>query len=90
MNSPSPAPNGLGLRRPGYLYHHPLAEGKLQQLRGHRGFRRRGPGHGARRPGGESDQIHLLAAAGKASYDIPYFADGLEEIIKAGMLGEKE
>ena len=44
----------------------------------------------ARRCGIRKGQIHLLAAAGKASYDIPYFADGLEEIIKAGMLGEKE
>lgn len=40
----------------------------------------------AKRCGIRKGQIHLLAAAGKASYDIPYFGDGLEENIKAGML----
>lgn len=40
----------------------------------------------AKRCGIRKGQIHLLAAAGKSSYDIPYFADGLEENIKAGML----
>ena len=33
--------------RAGYVHHHPVAEGKLQQLRGDRGSRRRGPGQGA-------------------------------------------
>ena len=42
----------------------------------------------AKRCGIRKGQIHLLAAAGKSSYDIPYFADGLEENIKAGMLGK--
>lgn len=40
----------------------------------------------AKRWGIRKGQIHLLAAAGKSSYEIPYFADGLEENIKAGML----
>lgn len=43
----------------------------------------------ARRCGIRKGQIHLLAATGKSTYDIPYFADGLEENIKAGMLGRK-
>ena len=42
----------------------------------------------AKRCGIRKGQIHLLAAAGKSAYDIPYFADGLEENIKAGMLGK--
>lgn len=42
----------------------------------------------ARRCGIRKGQIHLLAATGKSAYDIPYFADGLEENIKAGMLGQ--
>lgn len=42
----------------------------------------------ARKCGIRKGQIHLLASAGKSSYDIPYFADGLEENIKAGMLGK--
>lgn len=40
----------------------------------------------AKRCGIQKGEIHLLAAAGKSSKDIPYFRDGLEEKIKSAML----
>lgn len=40
----------------------------------------------AKKCGIRKGEIHLLAAAGKASYTIPYFEDNLEEKIKRGML----
>lgn len=40
----------------------------------------------AKRCGIQKGEIHLLAAAGKSSKDLPYFRDGLEEKIRSAML----
>lgn len=42
----------------------------------------------ARKCGIRKGAIHLLASAGNASHDIPWFQEGLEEKVKAGMLAK--